>query len=302
MQANKQKAYIALAITSIVWGTTWVGSKICVRYTPAFEVAAIRQFSGGIIYVLFFLIKGEKLPSLKQLGWLTIMAILMFVSSNGLATVGLKYIPSGLGALIAALYPLFVVLIEMIFFKNKQIKASTFIGLFLGIAGIAVVFYDNAFHNHKEGFWIGVAVSMVAMITWAMTTIFISKKKSELNPYNALGWQMLLSSFIMYGIATASGDVIPFSKIPLETWATLTYMVVAGSIIAFIAFIYSMKNLEPGIAALYAYINPIVAILVGSLLVDEKLTINILIGSAITLLGVYLVNRSLKAATQPETA
>jgi drug/metabolite transporter (DMT)-like permease len=302
MQADKQKAYIALAITSIVWGTTWVGSKICVRYTPAFEVAAIRQFSGGIIYVLFFLIKGEKLPTLKQLGWLTIMAILMFVSSNGLATVGLKYIPSGLGALIAALYPLFVVLIELFFFKNRKIKTSTFIGLFLGIAGIAVVFYDNAFHNHKEGFWIGVAVSMVAMITWAMTTIFIAKKKSELNPYNALGWQMLLSSFIMYGIATATGDVIPFAQIPLETWGTLAYMVVAGSIIAFIAFIYSMKHLEPGIAALYAYINPIVAILVGSLLVDEKLTINILIGSAITLLGVYLVNRSLKAATQPETA
>ncbi|MEQ1624149.1 MAG: EamA family transporter [Sediminibacterium sp.] len=302
MQADKQKAYIALAITSIVWGTTWVGSKICVRYTPAFEVAAIRQFSGGIIYVLFFLIKGEKLPTLKQLGWLTIMAILMFVSSNGLATVGLKYIPSGLGALIAALYPLFVVLIELFFFKNRKIKTSTFLGLFLGIAGIAVVFYDNAFHNHKEGFWIGVAVSMVAMITWAMTTIFIAKKKSELNPYNALGWQMLLSSFIMYGIATATGDVIPFAQIPLETWGTLAYMVVAGSIIAFIAFIYSMKHLEPGIAALYAYINPIVAILVGSLLVDEKLTINILIGSAITLLGVYLVNRSLKAATQPETA
>jgi drug/metabolite transporter (DMT)-like permease len=302
MQADKQKAYIALAITSIVWGTTWVGSKICVRYTPAFEVAAIRQFSGGIIYVLFFLIKGEKLPTLKQLGWLTIMAILMFVSSNGLATVGLKYIPSGLGALIAALYPLFVVLIELFFFKNRKIKGSTFIGLFLGIAGIAVVFYDNAFHNHKEGFWIGVAVSMVAMITWALTTIFIAKKKSELNPYNALGWQMLLSSFIMYGIATATGDVIPFAQIPLETWGTLAYMVVAGSIIAFIAFIYSMKHLEPGIAALYAYINPIVAILVGSLLVDEKLTINILIGSAITLLGVYLVNRSLKAATQPETA
>jgi drug/metabolite transporter (DMT)-like permease len=195
-----------------------------------------------------------------------------------------------------------VVLIEMFFFKNRKIKASTFIGLFLGIAGIAVVFYDNAFHNHKEGFWIGVAVSMVAMITWAMTTIFIAKKKSELNPYNALGWQMLLSSFIMYGIAAATGDIIPFAQIPFETWATLAYMVGAGSIIAFIAFIYSMKNLEPGIAALYAYINPIVAILVGSLLVDEKLTINILIGSAITLLGVYLVNRSLKATTQPETA
>lgn len=295
MKPDKRKAYIALAITSIVWGTTWVGSKICVRYTPAFEVASIRQFGGGIIYVLYFIIKGQRLPSLKQFGWLTIMAILMFVSSNGLATVGLNYIPSGLGALIAALYPLCVVLIELIFYKNNKTNWATFLGLFLGIAGIAVVFYDNAFHNHKEGFWIGIALSMIAMMTWAVTTIFIAKKKSDMNPYNALGWQMLISSFIMFSIAKLSGNYIPFSAIPFETWATLTYMVGAGSIVAFIAFIYSMKKLEPGIASLYAYINPIVAILVGSLLVDEKLTLNILIGSVITLFGVYLVNKSLKA-------
>jgi drug/metabolite transporter (DMT)-like permease len=99
----------------------------------------------------------------------------------------------------------------------------------------------------------------------------------------------------MYALAKVSGEYIPFSQIPFETWATLAYMVGAGSIVAFIAFIYSMKNLEPGIASLYAYINPIVAILVGSLLVDEKLTLNILIGSLITLFGVYLVNKSLKA-------
>jgi drug/metabolite transporter (DMT)-like permease len=245
--------------------------------------------------VLFFLLKGQQLPTLKQFRWLTIMAVLMFVSSNGLATVGLKYIPSGLGALIAALYPLCVVLIEIIFYKNNKINWATFLGLILGIAGIAVVFYDNAFHNHKEGFWIGIVLSLIAMITWAVTTIFIAKKKSDMNPYNALGWQMLISSFIMFFIAKASGNYITFSNIPFETWATLAYMVGAGSIIAFIAFIYSMKKLEPGIASLYAYINPIVATLVGSLLVDEKLTLNILIGSLITVFGVYLVNRSLKS-------
>ena len=167
--------------------------------------------------------------------------------------------------------------------------------MFLGIIGIAVVFYDNAFHNHKDGYWLGIVLSMVAMITWAVTTIFIAKKKSDMNPYNALGWQMLISSFIMFFIAKVSGNYIPFAAIPFETWATLAYMVGAGSIVAFIAFIYSMKHLEPGIASLYAYINPIVAILVGSLLVDEKLTLNILIGSLITLFGVYLVNKSLKA-------
>ncbi|MBY0481317.1 MAG: EamA family transporter [Chitinophagaceae bacterium] len=295
MKSNKQKAYLALVVTSLLWGTTWVVSKIGVEKTPAFEVASIRQFSGGIIYVSFFLLfKKLPLPTAKQFRWLFIMAILMFVSSNGIATWALKYIPSGLAALIAALYPLSVVLIEMVFYKNNKISWSTFIGLFLGIAGIALVFYDNAFHNHTEGFWFGVCLSLVAMITWAMATIFIARKKTELNPYYATGWQMLISSFIMFLIVLISGDHIPISSIPLQTWGALAYLVAAGSLFAFVAFIYSMKNLEPGIAALYAYINPIVAILVGSLIINEKLTMNIILGSLITLVGVYLVNRSLK--------
>lgn len=294
MAANKQKAYIALLITSLVWGTTWVVSKIGVQKTPAFEVASIRQFSGGIIYVCFFLIKGLPLPTWKQFRWLTIMAILMFVSSNGLATLALRYIPSGLAALIAALYPLLVVLIEMFFYKNNKINWGTFIGLFLGIAGIALVFYDSAFHNRADGFWLGVGLSIIAMITWAVATIFIARRKTEMNPYYATGWQMLISSFLMSLIVLVTGDSIAITSIPLQTWASLAYLISAGSIIAFIAFIYSMKNLEPGIASLYAYINPIVAILVGSVIMNEKLTANIIIGSLITLGGVYLVNKSLK--------
>ncbi len=295
MAANKRKAYIALLITSLVWGTTWVVSKIGVQKTPAFEVASIRQFSGGIIYVCFFLFKGLPLPTWKQFRWLTLMSILMFVSSNGLATLALRYIPSGLAALIAALYPLSVVLIEMFFYKNNKINWGTFIGLFLGIAGIALVFYDSAFHNHAVGFWFGVSLSLIAMITWAVATIFISRRKTEMNPYYATGWQMLISSVIMFLIVLVTGNSIPITSIPYQTWAALAYLVSAGSIFAFIAFIYSMKNLEPGIAALYAYVNPIVAILVGSVIMNEKLTLNIIIGSAITLGGVYLVNRSLKA-------
>ncbi|MCX6207548.1 MAG: EamA family transporter [Bacteroidetes bacterium] len=295
MAANKNKAYIALLITSLVWGTTWVVSKIGVQKTPAFEVASIRQFSGGILYVCFFLFKGLPLPTKNQFKWLSIMAVLMFVSSNGLATLALRYIPSGLAALIAALYPLSVVLIEMIFYKNNKINWGTFIGLFLGIAGIALVFYDSAFHNHSEGYWFGIMLSLIAMITWAVATIFIARKKTDMNPYYATGWQMLISSFIMFLIVMISGDSIPISSIPLQTWAALAYLVSAGSIFAFIAFIYSMKNLEPGIASLYAYINPIVAILVGSVIMNEKVTLNIIIGSAITLGGVNLVNKSLKA-------
>jgi len=247
MVANRKKAYIALMITSLVWGTTWVVSKIGVQKTPAFEVASIRQFSGGILYVCFFLFKGLGLPTWKQFKWLTLMSVLMFVSSNGLATLALRYIPSGLAALIAALYPLSVVLIEMVFFKNTKINWGTFLGLFLGIGGIALVFYESAFHNHADGFWFGVIISLIAMITWAVATIFIARRKTEMNPYYATGWQMLISSAIMFLIVLISGDSVPVTSIPLQTWLALAYLVSAGSIFAFIAFIYSMKILNPGL-------------------------------------------------------
>lgn len=292
---TKQKAYIGLVATSIIWGTSWVASKIAVKgNVPGLEVAAIRQFMGGVLFVGFFLIRGEKLPTAKQMLWLAGMGSLLFVIANGFATVALRYIPSGLAALIAALYPLSVVIIEQIFFHNTKITWVTFVGLLLGITGIGIVFYDNAFHNQPEGYLLGLILSLIAMLSWSIGTIIIARNKVKINAYNATGWQMLLGSFLLMIMTLASGNTIPITVIPSSTWLAIAYLVFVSSIVAFVAFIYTMKHLEPAIASLYAYINPIVAILTGSVLMNEKLTIDILIGSAITLIGVFLVNRSLK--------
>ncbi len=291
---TKQKAYFALAITSTVWGTSWIASRMAVQKVPALEVAAIRQGIAGLCFTGFFLIKGEKLPSLKEIIWMAGMAILLFVSANGFATVGIKYISSGLGALIAALYPLSVVIIERIFYKNTKITSFTFLGITLGIVGIAFVFYENAFHHHSEGYIIGIVFSVIAMLSWSVGTIFIARRKSTINPYFATGWQMLFGSTMLFVMAGLTGNWIPISEIPISAWKAIVYLIAMGSIIAFVAFIYTMKHLETSIAALYAYINPIVAILIGSILVNEVLTLNIIIGTIITLLGVYIVNQSLK--------
>ncbi len=291
---TKQKAYIALAITSTVWGTTWVASRMAVKYTPALEVSAIRQGIAGLLFVGFFLLKGASLPNWKQIKWLAMMSLLLFVSANGLASYGLKYITSGLGALIAALYPLCVVIIEKLFFKNTKITLYTFIGILIGIGGIVLVFYENAFHNHTEGYITGIVFSVIAMLSWSIGTILISRNKMDMNPYYATGWQMLLGAIMLFILAFITNDIIPFNQIVNQTWLSISYLILMGSVFAFVAFIYTMKHLEASVASLYAYINPIVAILVGSLIVQEPLTINIIIGSIITLIGVYMVNRSLK--------
>jgi len=290
----KKKAYLALAATSLIWGTTWVASRIGVQQVPGLQLSYIRQFLAGSIMLIFFFIKGEKLPTWPQFRWLFVLSIFMFVLANGLSTWSVKYISSGLASLISALYPLCVVIIEMVFLKKNNNTPLTFIGLLIGIAGVAVVFYENAFHTQPDGYGLGVLLGIIAMIGWSIGTIFIARNKYQMNPYYAVGWQMFISSFIIFFMSLGTSQHIPFGEIPYQTWWAIAYLIIMGSIIAFIAFIYSIKYLPPAVSSLYAYINPIVAMITGSILLSEPLTVNLLIGACITLVGVYLVNYSIK--------
>jgi len=292
---GKAGGYLALCITSIVWGTTWVASKIAVTDMPALQMASIRQFFGGIFFVLFFLLyKKIGLPTRQQFVWLLMMAFLMFVMANGLSTWSLNYIPTGLGALIGALYPLSVVVIEMLFFKNRNMNLLTFTGLLLGIAGIGIVFYESAFHNRPDGFIYGVILSVIAMLAWSVGTIFIVRNKVKMNPYYATGWQMLIGSGMLFIISHIFQPTIPLQAITAKSWLAITYLVLAGSLLAFIAFIYSMKKLPAALSSLYAYINPLVAMVTAAIVLNEQLTMNILWGAIVTLVGVFLVNYSIK--------
>ncbi len=292
---GKARGYIALSITCVVWGTTWVASKIGIIDIPALQMASIRQFIAGTCFVLYFVLhKKLPFPDIKQLGWLIMLALLMFVFANGLSTWSLEYIPTGLSALIGALYPLSVVIIEMVFFKVRNLTVLTFVGLLLGIAGIGIVFYETAFNHQPGGFIFGVSLSIVAMLSWSIGTLILTKANLRMNPYYAVGWQMLISSALLYIFANLTHQTIPVLAISGKAWLAIGYLVVMGSILSFVAFIYSMKKLPVAIASLYAYINPLVAMVVAALLLKEKLTIYILWGSLVTLLGVFLVNYSMQ--------
>lgn len=288
-----QKAYLALCATSFIWGSTWVASKIAVQHVPGLQISAIRQFLAGVVFIVFFKLKGAPWPRPRQLASLLFIALFLLIFANGLSTWSIRYISSGLGALIGALFPLFVVVIEMLFFKTK-VKLLTFGGLFLGIAGIVFVFYDSAFHHEGSNYLFGVVLGLVATLSWSIGTIMVARKKLDMNPYYGMGWQMLMSSPCILVMSLATKQHIPLSEMPLQSWLGLAYLVATGSCIAFVCFIYSMKHLPAGIASLYAYINPIVAMLIGSVLLTEPLTIDLLIGTLITIAGVYLVNHSMR--------
>ncbi|HEY0042367.1 MAG TPA: EamA family transporter [Flavisolibacter sp.] len=290
------KALFALAIVCFFWGTTWVASKEGVRHMPALQLAGIRQTIGGSFYVFYFLFKKAPLPKGKEWWPIIVLSILNFMLSNALSTWGVKYISAGLGSIIGAIFPLWLVLIGM-FGSGSSISRKGALGLALGFTGICVIFYQHLHDFWNADFRFGIFLSLASTWSWAFGTLYTKKEAANFNPYFSLGLQMMISGPLVYLISKVTNNVIPFSEIPWQSWTAIAYLALFGSVLSFIAYLYALQNLPTEQASLYAYINPIVALLSGALISGDKLTLPILIGVLITLAGVRLVNKAAKPAT-----
>jgi drug/metabolite transporter (DMT)-like permease len=283
---------LALCWVSFFWGTTWIASKEGVKHMPALQLAAIRQFIGGLLYISFFLFKKTPWPKGKQWKTIIILSILNFVLSNGLSTWGVKYISSGLGAIIGAIVPLWIVIIT--FFKGERLARLTVIGLIISFGGVCVIFYDHLSDFMIPDFRFGIILSLIATLTWAFGSLYTKKKAASFNPYFSLGLQMFISSILIFAYNGATGTSVSLSAIPAISWWSIAYLVVFGSVLTFIAFIYALQNLPAEISSIYAYINPIIAVILGAVIFGEVLNAAIAIGGGVTLFGLYLVNYSLR--------
>ena len=281
---------LALCWVSFFWGTTWIASKEGVKYMPALQLAAIRQFLGSIIYLSYFLFKKTPWPKGKQWKTIIILSILNFVLSNGLSTWGVKYISSGLGAIIGALVPLWVVIISL--FRGEKLIKLSIIGLVVGFAGVCEIFYEHLTDFLIFDFRFGIIISIISTLTWAFATLYTKKKAASFNPYFSLGIQMFISSIFLFAYIGATGSAVSLSTIPVISWVSIGYLVIFGSVLTFIAYIYALQHLPAEINSIYAYINPIIAVLLGAYIFGEPLSLAIAVGGIITLFGLYLVNRS----------
>lgn len=283
---------MALCWVSFFWGTTWLASKEGVKHMPALQLATIRQFVGGLIYVVYFMLKKQPWPKGKQWRTILVLSILNFALSNGLSTWGVKYITSGLGAIISALFPIWIIIIN--FFNGERIAKMALFGILISFGGICVIFIDYIGDFLRPDFQFGIILMTASTITWAFGILETKKKAASFNPYFSLGLQMLISSIFLFGITEAAGVNIPLSEIPSQSWWSIIYLIIVGSVLTFIAFIYTLQHLPTEISSIYVYINPIVAMILGSFIFGEVLTQAIAIGSAVTLTGLYMVNKSIR--------
>jgi drug/metabolite transporter (DMT)-like permease len=299
-RSDKTKAIAAVGLVSFMWGTTWLVSARGVAAMPVLQLSGIRHLIGGSLYIAFFTWKGHPWPTRGQFFQFLWMGLIMFLISNGLSTWSVKFIPSGMAAVIGAISPIWIALFSLLMFRESKLNLMTGIGLMLGFSGILVVFSDHLRSELTPTFITGTLMGLVASMTWAIGTLYTVRHAKNLDPYYSLGWQMFLSGIMFSSLAMSTGQVIPINSIPFDGWFAISYLVLLGSIMTFAAFIYALKRLPPAQASIYAYINPIVAVILGALLNHEQLSLTIALGTLITLTGVFLVNTGFRRSSRRE--
>ena len=288
------RAYIALALVSFFWGTTFIASKIGAQHMPGLFLSAVRQFSSGLLMVSFFLIKGYKLPDWKALKQITIQGIFLLSLANGLLTWALEYINSGFAAIISATVPLFVTLFSVWLLRNAKLTVWMIAGLAIGFAGIVIIFYDYLNQLQGKSVAFGIVLAFMSVLAWTFGTVYTSKLKPATDILFSVGLQMLIAGTITMIFCFATGKYINISEAGADALYALLYLIFFGSLLAYSAYVFAISKLPPSFVSIYAYINPIVAVFFGWLLLHEKVNSGMLLGCLITLGGVYMVNREYK--------
>jgi drug/metabolite transporter (DMT)-like permease len=293
---NQLKAWLAFAGVAFFWGTTFLAIRIGVQSMPPFLMAGTRHLVAGILICGFFLLKGYKLPTWEQFKIYVINGILMLVLGNGLVTWAEMYISSGLAALICALTPLSIITVNAMFGQQKErLGWKALAGIIICLVAQVIIFRDNLKELADPNYLTGVLFIVIAIIGWGLGSIYSKNKQTGITPLYGAGLQMISAGVILFIIGSLLGEWPAFTPTG-EGINALIYLVVFGSLIGYGSYMYVLKQLPATIVSTYAYINTIVAVILGWLWMDEKLNTAVIIAVVLTITGVWLVNTSFKKA------
>lgn len=294
MKREKQKAYIALGLVSFFWGTTYLAAKISAAHIPGLFVAGVRQLVSGLILVGYFKSAGYSWPDKKSWAKIIVQAVLLLCISQGLLTWSLEYIDSGLGAIIAGLMPLFVAVFSVLLLRFARFTPLMALGLIVGFGGIVTIFYEHFSQLFNAKYSLGIGLAFTATISWSFGTVFASRYKPKTDLLFSVGLQLLTAGCIVLTVCGLSGKYVNLMEAQADALWSLLYLIVIGSLLTYSAYVFAVSKLPPTQVSIYAYINPIVAIFLGWLILKEHMSVNVITGTVITLAGVFLVNKEFK--------
>jgi drug/metabolite transporter (DMT)-like permease len=286
----------AFAAVYIVWGSTYLSIKYAIETIPPFLMAGLRFASAGaILYLIARLSPDFERPKLVHWRTSAVVGILLLVIGNGGVVYAERFIPSSLTALLVATEPFWIVLLSWLWLKGSRPTRKAALGLILGFVGVAVLITGQGAAPAAESLgpgqlWTTLAV-MAAALSWAAGSIYGLRSPVPSSALLAAGMQMLAGGVALLVVSLFAGEwsTFSFNQVSANSWYGLGYLIVFGSLIGFTAYSWLLKNAEPTMVATYAYVNPVIAVILGWLIAGESMTMQMLIGAAVVVGSVVLI-------------
>lgn len=285
------KTLLAFAIIYLVWGSTYLAIRVGVEEVPPFLLAAIRFFVAGILLFGWMLARGERLPTPRQWASISLAAFLSFAADYGLVFWAERRVPSGVTAVIMAMTAAFMVLAEIVFLRTQKLTLRLGLALLVGLGGVVVLVSHSLDLGGASIDKLGAAALIVSCTAWATASVVMRTQPLPESKFLSAGAQMLVGGLFLAVIAGGLGEFHDFhpATVSVGAWFSLFYLIVPGSIVAFSAYVWLLGHESPTRVGTFAYVNPVVAVLVGYFLGGEALDLRTLVGTLFVLGSVVMI-------------
>jgi drug/metabolite transporter (DMT)-like permease len=296
-QAERQHRFrvaLAFGLVYVLWGSTYLGLRIVVEHIPPAMMGASRFLLAGLPMLGWCALRGRRIKLTFADFWRVLaIGVLLLTGGNVMVAWSEQYVPSGLAALIVAIVPIWVAVIESILPRGERLAGRGLAGLALGIAGLGVLMWPRLSAAGAAGHMqiLGALGLVFCSLSWACGSILSRRSQLSIDPFAATAWEMTLAGLVNLGITLALGD---HHRVVWTTRgvAAIFYLVIFGSWIGFTAYIWLLEHVPTSKVATYAYVNPVVAVFLGWLILHESVDVYIVAGTAVIIAGVALVNSS----------
>jgi drug/metabolite transporter (DMT)-like permease len=287
-RASSLNVWLALGIVYVVWGSTYLAIAIAVETLPPLFYSGVRFALAGLVLCVWLALRRvDLLISRRELGGAAAVGILMLAGGNGLVSLAERTVPSGVAALIVASIPLCIVIYRMV--AGERVGRDLLSGVLLGLVGVAILVVPGGLNGTIDP--VGALMLIGATLSWALGTFLSPRLSTPRNALVSTAYQMLAGGVVLIVVALGKGELaqVDPATFSVRSMIAFGYLVVFGSLIAYSAYTWLLKNASVSLVSTYAFVNPVVAVVLGALILAEPITASILIGAAVIVVAVAFI-------------
>ena len=289
------RVIVAFGCVYIFWGSTYLAIRFGVQVLPPFLLASSRYLISGPLMLALCAMRGMSLRiTWKQAAVLAAIGALLLSGGNMGLVWCEQYLSSGLAALIVAVVPIYVALFEAVLPGGESLRARGWIGILIGFAGLIVVLSPgirDSMHGDRRQL-LGAGVALICALAWSAGSILARRSKLSVSPFVAAGWEMTFAGLFNTVVLFATGGTFHSANWGLQAWSSILYLVTFGSLVGYTAYIYLLEHVPVAKVSTYAYINPVVAVILGAIFMHERFVPIEWVGTAAIVIAVFLVTSS----------